>query len=68
MLLLSAPWMFSAARRPAPSWPQIPRGAMVVFHDLLEDGLVRRRIFKEGRRLERDVLVQQEVIKRGGTN
>lgn len=29
-------------------------GALVVFHDLLEDGLVIRRIFSEGRRLERE--------------
>lgn len=28
-------------------------GALVVFHDLLEDGLVIRRVFREGRRLER---------------
>lgn len=27
-------------------------GALVVFHDLLEDGLVVRRVFQEGRRLE----------------
>ncbi|KQR81116.1 GTPase [Arthrobacter sp. Leaf337] len=30
-----------------------PPGALVVFHDLLEDGLVIRRVFQEGRRLER---------------
>jgi G3E family GTPase len=29
-------------------------GAIVVFHDLLEDGLVIRRTFKEGRRLGRE--------------
>lgn len=29
-------------------------GALVVFHDLLEDGVVIRRVFKEGRRLERE--------------
>jgi G3E family GTPase len=29
-------------------------GALVVFHDLLEDGLVIRRTFQEGRRLERE--------------
>lgn len=29
-------------------------GALVVFHDLLEDGLVIRRVFREGRRLERE--------------
>ncbi|WP_313902458.1 hypothetical protein [Arthrobacter sp. KBS0703] len=29
-------------------------GAIVVFHDLLEDGLVIRRTFQEGRRLERE--------------
>ena len=29
-------------------------GAMVVFHDLLENGLVIRRTFREGRRLERE--------------
>lgn len=29
-------------------------GAVVVFHDLLEDGLVIRRTFQEGRRLERE--------------
>jgi G3E family GTPase len=28
-------------------------GAVVVFHDLLEDGLVVRRIFRDGKRLER---------------
>lgn len=28
--------------------------ALVVFHDLLDDGLVIRRTFKEGRRLERE--------------
>ncbi|MEW1808346.1 GTP-binding protein [Pseudarthrobacter sp. NPDC080039] len=28
-------------------------GALVVFHDLLEDGLVIRRTFREGRRVER---------------
>lgn len=28
-------------------------GALVVFHDLLEDGLVIRRVFSEGRRIER---------------
>ncbi len=27
-------------------------GALVVFHDLLEDGLVVRRVFQEGRRLD----------------
>ena len=27
-------------------------GALVVFHDLLEDGLVVRRVFQEGRRVE----------------
>lgn len=27
-------------------------GALVVFHDLLEDGLVVRRVYQEGRRLE----------------
>lgn len=27
-------------------------GALVVFHDLLEDGLVVRRVFQDGRRLE----------------
>jgi G3E family GTPase len=27
-------------------------GALVVFHDLLEDGLVVRRVFQEGRRIE----------------
>lgn len=29
-------------------------GAFVVFHDLLVDGLVVRRVFREGRRLERE--------------
>jgi G3E family GTPase len=29
-------------------------GAVVVFHDLLEDGIVIRRVFKDGRRLERE--------------
>jgi G3E family GTPase len=29
-------------------------GAIVVFHDLLDDGLVIRRTFQEGRRLERE--------------
>lgn len=29
-------------------------GAVVVFHDLLEDGLVIRRTFQEGRRVERE--------------
>lgn len=29
-------------------------GALVVFHDLLEDGLVIRRVFREGRRVERE--------------
>jgi G3E family GTPase len=28
--------------------------ALVVFHELVEDGLVIRRVFKEGRRLERE--------------
>lgn len=30
------------------------RGAVVVFHDLLENGVVIRRVFKDGRRLERE--------------
>ncbi|WP_354185314.1 GTP-binding protein [Arthrobacter sp. UYCu712] len=30
-------------------------GALVVFHDLLEDGMVIRRVFKEGQLLEREV-------------
>lgn len=29
-------------------------GALVVFHDLLEDGLVIRRIFRDGTRIDRD--------------
>jgi G3E family GTPase len=29
-------------------------GALVVFHDLLEDGVVVRRVFQEGRRLDRE--------------
>lgn len=29
-------------------------GALVVLHDLLDDGLVVRRVFKEGKRLERE--------------
>lgn len=37
-------------------------GALVVFHDLLDGGLVVRRVFREGRRLER----AESALKHGG--